>query len=143
MFTNNQGNNPGDDFWYVDVTFDGGDSWMPLENTNVANNSWENKQFVLNEFSTVMTANVQFRFVAEDIYLTVPKRKKKTIKAVIEYEGPIEAPITKGDKLGILNIYIAGELNKKIDIISNEEIKKANIFSRLLKSFNYLVWGDV
>ena len=67
-FTNNQGNNPGDDFWYVDVTFDGGDSWMPLENTNVANNSWENKQFVLNEFSTVMTDNVQFRFVAEDIY---------------------------------------------------------------------------
>ena len=24
-----------------------------------------------------------------------------------------------------------------------EKIKKANIFSRLFKSFNYLVWGDV
>jgi len=81
--------------------------------------------------------------VLEDIYVTVPKRKKKIIKAVIEYNTPIEAPIAKGDILGSLNIYVAGELKKKIDILSGEEIKKANIFSRLLKSFNFLVWGNV
>ncbi len=75
--------------------------------------------------------------------MTVPKRKKKIIKAVIEYNTPIEAPIAKGDKLGSLNIYVAGELKKKIDVLSGEEIKKANIFSRLLKSFNFLVWGNV
>ena len=80
---------------------------------------------------------------AEGIYLTIPKRKKNTIKAVIEYNGPIQAPIAKGEKLGLLNIYIAGELEKKIDILSGEEIKKANIFSRLLQSINFLVWGDV
>ena len=81
--------------------------------------------------------------VAEDVYLTIPKRKKNTIKAVIEYNGPIQAPIAKGEKLGLLNIYIAGELKKKISIFSDEEIKKANIFSRLFKSFNFLVWGNV
>jgi len=81
--------------------------------------------------------------VLEDVYVTVPKRKKKIIKAVIEYNTPIEAPIAKGDKLGSLNIYVAGELKKKIDVLSGEEIKKANIFSRLLKSFNFLVWGNV
>jgi D-alanyl-D-alanine carboxypeptidase (penicillin-binding protein 5/6) len=81
--------------------------------------------------------------VLEDIYLTIPKRKKKIIKAIIEYNTPIEAPITKGDKLGSFNIYVAGELKKKIDILSGEEIMKANIFSRLLKSFNFLVWGNV
>ena len=81
--------------------------------------------------------------ISEDIYLTVPKRKKNTIKAVIEYNGPVLAPITKGDKLGILNVYVNGELEKTADIFSNENIKKANIFSRLLRSFNFLVWGDV
>ena len=81
--------------------------------------------------------------VSEDIYLTIPKRKKKTIKAVIEYNGPIQAPISKGDKLGILNVYVSGELRDKFDIFSNEEIKRANIFSRLFYSLNYLVWGDV
>ena len=81
--------------------------------------------------------------VAEDIYLTVPKRKKNTIKAIMEYNGPIEAPISKGDKLGTLNIYVAGELTREVGILSNEDIKRANIFSRLLKSLNFLVWGDV
>ena len=81
--------------------------------------------------------------VLEDLYLTVPKRKKNTIKAVIEYNGPIEAPISKGDQLGILNVYIKDELVKTVDLISNESIKRANIFSRLLKSLNFLVWGDV
>ena len=77
------------------------------------------------------------------IYLTIPKRKKKTIKAVIEYTGPIKAPVKKGDKLGILNIYVKDELQEQVDVLSNEDIKKANIFSRLITSFNYLVWGDV
>ena len=81
--------------------------------------------------------------VEEDVYLTIPKRKKSNIKAVVEYNGPLPAPIAKGEKLGLLKIYIAGELKKQINIFSGEEIKKANIFSRLLKSMNYLVWGDV
>ncbi len=79
----------------------------------------------------------------EDYYLTIPKRKKKTIKAVLEYEGPIKSPIKKGDKVGILNVYVSGDLNKQIDVFSAENIKKSNIFSRLFRSLNYLVWGDV
>jgi D-alanyl-D-alanine carboxypeptidase (penicillin-binding protein 5/6) len=80
--------------------------------------------------------------VDKDIYLTVPKRKKKSIKAIIEYNRPIEAPIKMGDILGTLNIYKEGELTEKVDLLSNENIKKANIFSRLFRSLNYLVWGD-
>ena len=79
----------------------------------------------------------------QDIYLTIPKRKKKIIKAVIKYYGPIKAPIKKGDKVGKLSIYISGELKKEVDLFSNETVKRANIISRLFKSLNFLVWGDV
>ena len=79
----------------------------------------------------------------ESYYLTIPKRKKKTIKAIIEYTGPIVAPIKKGDKIALLNIYVSGELKKQINLLSTEDIKKSNIFLRLLTSLNYLVWGDV
>ena len=81
--------------------------------------------------------------VNEDIYLTIPKRKKKTIKAVIEYDSPIKAPIFKGEKIGILKVYISDKLKKEIDVISNESINRTNIFSRLFKSLNFLIWGDV
>ena len=80
--------------------------------------------------------------VNEDIYLTVPKRKKSIVKAFIEYTTPIRAPIEKGDKLGSLSVFVEDKLIKKVDIFSNEKIKRTNIFSRLLKSFNFLVWGD-
>ena len=80
---------------------------------------------------------------SENYYLTIPKRKKKTIKAEIEYNSPIHSPIKKGDKLGVLNIYISGDLDKQIDILSAEDIKQSNIFARIFKSLNYLVWGDV
>ena len=79
---------------------------------------------------------------SEDIFLTIPKRKKKTVKAIIEYNGPLNAPINEGEKVGILNVYISGELIKTVDLISKEKIRRANIFSRLFKSLNYLVWGD-
>ena len=80
--------------------------------------------------------------VNEDIYLTVPKRKKSIVKAFIEYTSPIRAPIEKGDKLGSLSVFVEDKLIKKVDIFSNEKIKRTNIFSRILKSFNFLVWGD-
>ena len=80
---------------------------------------------------------------SEDVYITIPKRKKKTIKAVFEYEGPIAAPIKKGDTLGLLNVYVSNELKKQINILAAEDVKKSNIFSRIFKSLNYLVWGDV
>ena len=81
-------------------------------------------------------------YIDRDIYLTVPNRKKNTIKAIVEYEGPIDAPIQKGDILGKLNIYLDGELDRQLDVFSNETVKKANIFSRLVRYFNFLVWGD-
>jgi len=80
---------------------------------------------------------------SEDVYMTIPKRKKKTIKAVFEYEGPIAAPIKKGDTLGLLNVYVSDELKKQINILAAEDIERSNIFSRIFKSLNYLVWGDV
>ena len=80
---------------------------------------------------------------SEDFYLTIPKRKKSTIKAYIEYNGPLQTPIKKGDKVAILNIYVSGDLTKQIEVLAAEKIERSNIFARLFKSLNYLVWGDV
>ena len=79
----------------------------------------------------------------EDIYITIPKRKKRTIRAVINYSGPIAAPIKKGDVLGLLKVYVSDELARETNILAGEDIEKLNIFLRIFKSLNYLVWGDV
>ena len=82
-------------------------------------------------------------YLNEDIFKTIKKGQKKKLKAKVLYEGPIEAPIEKNQKLAILKIIYDEELIGEYDLLALKEIKKVNIFSRLLKSLNYLIWGDV
>jgi len=82
-------------------------------------------------------------YVGSDIYKTIPKAKKKYLKVKIEYEGPISAPVNKGDIIAKLNIFFKEENIGSYDLFASESIKRQNIISRLLTSINYLLWGDV
>jgi hypothetical protein len=64
-YTNDLGNNPGEDEWVVQVTADGGASWVDLERTTQSNNAWQEMSFVLDGYITV-TDQVAFRFIASD-----------------------------------------------------------------------------
>ena len=67
-FTNNLGNNPGTDHWKVDISNDGGITWNNIEYSNDSNNSWVLKQFLLSDYIGQLTNQIQFKFIAEDIY---------------------------------------------------------------------------
>ena len=69
--------------------------------------------------------------------------QKKKLKAKVSYEGPIEAPIKKDQILAKLKLIYDEEMIGEYDLLSLKEVKKVNIFSRLMKSLNYLIWGDV
>ena len=82
-------------------------------------------------------------FVNTDIYKTIPKAHKKFLKVSIIYNGPIQAPITKNDVLGKLKITYKDEPLGEYDLLAMEDVKKLNVFSRLIRSVNFLIWGDV
>lgn len=63
-YTNDLGNNPGEDWWDVDVTNDG-QNWVSLEHTQASNNSWARYEFDLGAFVT-LTDHIQIRFIADD-----------------------------------------------------------------------------
>jgi D-alanyl-D-alanine carboxypeptidase (penicillin-binding protein 5/6) len=82
-------------------------------------------------------------YVNENIYKTIPKARKKFLSVSIKYNGPIAAPIKKNDVLGKLNIFYKNELIEEYDLLAFEDVKRLNVFFRLLKSINFLIWGDV
>ena len=82
-------------------------------------------------------------YTNEDIYKTIKKAKKKLLKVVVKYDGPVEAPIEKDQKIATLRVVYDQELVGEYDLLSSKEIKKVNFFTRLIKSINYLIWGDV
>ena len=82
-------------------------------------------------------------YVKEDIFKTIKKAKKKLLKVSVNYEGPVEAPINKDQKVATLKVVYDQELIGEYDLLSSKEIKKINFVSRIIKSLNYLIWGDV
>ena len=82
-------------------------------------------------------------YTKQNIYKIIKKGQKKKIKARVVYEGPIEAPIKQNQVLAKLKITYDDEIIGEYDLLSSNNIKRVNIFSRLMKSLNFLIWGDV
>ncbi len=79
----------------------------------------------------------------EDIFKIIKKGQKKKLKVKVLYDGPIEAPVKKGQVMAKLKIIYDQNLIGEYELIALDKVKKVNIFSRLIKSLNYLIWGDV
>jgi len=82
-------------------------------------------------------------YIKNEIYKIIPKARKKYLKVTINYNGPIPAPIQKDDVLGKIIISYKNDIIGEHDLLAYEDVKKLNIFSRLIKSLNFLIWGDV
>ena len=82
-------------------------------------------------------------YVAKDIYKTIKKAQKRLLKISVNYTGPVEAPIKKNQIIGKLKVVYDQNLIGEYDLLASKDIKKVNIFTRLMKSVNYLIWCDV
>ena len=86
-------------------------------------------------------------YINVDFYKTIPKveslYRKRYLKVVIQYNGPILAPIKKDDIVGKFKVFYKDDLIKEYNLYASEDIKKVNMFSRIIKSINFIIWGDV
>tara|TARA_B100000902_G_scaffold371109_1_gene396816 strand:- start:2917 stop:4068 length:1152 start_codon:yes stop_codon:yes gene_type:complete len=113
-----------------------------LTNFDLVEISKENKVFTTLDVWLGKEKTVKV-YTKEDVYKTIKKGQKKKLKAKVIYDGPIEAPIKKDQSLAKLKIIYDQDLIGEYELLASSEVKKVNIFSRLLKSLNYLIWGDV
>ena len=79
----------------------------------------------------------------EDYYITINKKDIRHLTVTLDYSGPINAPIKKGEKVADLVVKKKDEIIKTLPLYSSENVKKVNFFRSLMTSINYLIWGDV
>ena len=79
----------------------------------------------------------------KDFYITINKKDTRHLKISLEYNGPIEAPIKKGDEVAKLIVSNKDKTIKILPLYAYEKVPKVNFFKSLLTSLNYLIWGDV
>ena len=79
----------------------------------------------------------------EDYYITINKKDIRNLSVVLQYNGPIVAPIQKGEKIASLKVFNKDQEIKTLPLFAAEDLKKVNFFKSLITSINYLIWGDV
>ena len=79
----------------------------------------------------------------ENFYLTINKKDIRHLNISLKYEGPIKAPISKGEKIADIIVKNKDQLIKTLPLYAQDDLKKVNFFKSLVTSINYLIWGDV
>ena len=70
----------------------------------------------------------------EDIYVTIPRRQYKDLKAVINVDKKITAPVADGAKLGSVKVTLKDEVVINKDLVALKAVDQGNIFQRLSDS---------
>lgn len=69
--------------------------------------------------------------VADDILATIPRGAQANVKAEIETNASIEAPVAKGQVLGKLRVTLDDETLVETDLVAASDIAEAGLFDRL------------
>ncbi len=69
--------------------------------------------------------------LAEDLYVTIPRRHYSDLKATINVDKSITAPVKEGERFGTVNVALKDEVVTTRDLIALKSIDKGNIFQRL------------
>lgn len=79
--------------------------------------------------------------IDEDLILTMPRAARKEMRVAVEYEGPIPAPIVKGQVLARLRVSAPGMQDNVVALRAGEDIAKLGPFGRITAAVGHLIWG--
>lgn len=74
--------------------------------------------------------------------IVTPRSGRRKMVATVTYEKPILAPISKGDRLGVLKVTLPNLSSQEIDLVAAEDVGKGNALGRAISSLVYLIVGD-
>lgn len=77
--------------------------------------------------------------VNRDVYLTLPKGDVNKLKAEVEYNGDLLAPIAQDQVVGTLLYKVDGKVVKETELVALEPVEEGGIFKRILDWFKRLV----
>lgn len=98
--------------------------------------------------ATVGSANVwlgaetQVDLVSDqDILLTLPRSARNDMKVSIVYEGPIPAPIEKGQQIASLKVEVADQETREFPLYAAHDVGRLGFIGRIGAAIKYLLWG--
>ncbi|WP_339824307.1 D-alanyl-D-alanine carboxypeptidase family protein [uncultured Parasphingorhabdus sp.] len=108
-------------------------------------NAWEPKKLFA-KGTTIQNAEVQLGssstvslVAAKDLFATIPKASDGKISMKVAYNGPIKAPIVKGQPIATLIVTTADAGRQSVPLVAGEDVGEAGFFNRVWAGFKSLV----
>ena len=79
--------------------------------------------------------------VAKNLVLTLPRNARKDMKVTVAYDGPIPAPIKKGETLGKLVVSAPQMPSVETPLVAAANVGRMGPFAHVATLAGYLVWG--
>ena len=86
-------------------------------------------------------ATVQL-IIENELKLTLHKKSRREMKVAVNYQGPIPAPVKKGDVLATLSISVPGEKTIDIPLVAAVDVEQLGLMGRLVAAFKHILWGS-
>ncbi len=77
--------------------------------------------------------------VNEDIYMTLPKGNAAKLRAEVEFDRELVAPITEGEKVGTIIYSVEGDEVATADLIAQADVDEGSLFKKLMDWFKRLI----
>ena len=76
-----------------------------------------------------------------DALITLSRKARMGMKAVVSYTGPIKAPIAKGTQIATLVVTAPDSKTLELPLIAGADVAQLSAGKRLVAAFKYLVFG--
>lgn len=79
--------------------------------------------------------------LTEELSVTMDKETRSQMKVHLVYDGPIPAPIQKGEKLGDLVVRIPGTDPIRMPVVAGDDVAKLGFTGRIGAALSHLIFG--
>ena len=80
--------------------------------------------------------------IENDMVITIPRKARREMKVVASYEGPLSAPIAKGDAVAKLVVSAPDMKDIEVPLVAGSDVGQLGLFGRLGAALKYLLWGS-
>ncbi len=79
--------------------------------------------------------------IEKDLTLTLHKKARRGMKVSVVYQGPVPAPVSKGQPLATLKVSTPGGEDVTAPLVAAADVAQMGLFGRLLAAFKHILWG--
>ena len=80
--------------------------------------------------------------IPKDVHLTLPRKERRKLDVRVVYEGPVPAPIKKGQEIAKLMINTPSRGIETIPLLAERDVARLGLVGRLLTALQTILWGE-